>query len=154
MTLTPYPDLNLRRVKVLKHVFSTEERWWEALDGLTAWKDDWDTLRVVGCFNAPPEEATAVAARHAEADAVLTRRHEDWLHAASLAVAEARATGGERVHRAPDGRERLIGALGVVVVVAGGSRLVTCWREPDGVTAAVRRAQRRASLNQPPQIRR
>lgn len=154
MTLTPYPDVTLRRVKVLKHVFSTEERWWEALDGLIAWQRDWTALRVVGCFNGPPQESSAVVENHAEAKAVLTRRHADWLHAASLAVVEARATGGERVHRTPDGRERLIGDLGVVVVVAGGSRLVTCWREPDGASAAVRRAQRRASLNQPPQTRR
>ena len=154
MTLTPYPDVTLRRVKVLKHVFSTEERWWLVLDGLQAWRDDWDALRVVGCFNGPPEESSAAVENHAEAETVLTRRHEDWLQAASLAVIEARATGGERVHRTPDGHERLIGDLGVVVVVAGGSRLVTCWREPDGASAAVRRAQRRASLNQPPQTRR
>ncbi|MEY3213431.1 MAG: hypothetical protein RIT28_3912, partial [Pseudomonadota bacterium] len=68
--------------------------------------------------------------------------------------AQARSAGGDRVTAQPGQRQRLIGDDGVVVVTAAQSRLVTCWREPDGLNAAVRRAQRRASLNQPPPTRR
>ncbi|MCK6525876.1 hypothetical protein L6R49_31115 [Myxococcota bacterium] len=151
--LQPYGDITKRQHKVVKHVFGTKERWWDVLDGLIAWRGDWDTLRVAGCFNVPVEEVYAVVVEHPGAEAVLRARHEDWLAAASTAAAQAQAAGGGRVRPQHDGRRLLIGDQGVVAVVAGGYRLVTCWREPDGAMAAVRRADRRASLVQPPQAR-
>ncbi len=154
MRLTPYADVGLRTVKVLKHVFGRAERWWEVLDGRPAWEDDRDTLARAGCFSVLSEEAHLVAVSSGTAGEVLTRRHQDWLDAAGRAAEEARAAGGDRVIVQPDGRQQLIGDGGVVVVVAAQSQLVTCWREPDGTSAAVRRRQRRASLNQPPPTRR
>lgn len=151
--LQPYGDVTKRQHKVVKHVFAPTERWWEILDGLIAWKEDWDTLRVAGCFNVPVEEVYTVVAERPAAEDVLRARHEDWLTAASTAAAQAQAAGGGRLRPQDDGRRRLIGDQGVVVIVAGGYRLVTCWREPDGAMAAVRRADRRASLSQPRQAR-
>ncbi|MEY3212451.1 MAG: hypothetical protein RIT28_2932, partial [Pseudomonadota bacterium] len=87
MTLLPYPELPLRRAKVLKHVFSTAEGWWVVLDGLLPWRRDWDTLRVAGCFNGPAADAHLIAQASETAEEVLTRRHEDWLHAAERAAA-------------------------------------------------------------------
>lgn len=164
MTLTPYPDRVYRWEKVIRHWFNLRERWWDLDDGgLQVWQAGWTTLRVAGVL------ATEgwLAIREGAASVVADDAHVRWLSAAERGVDGAR----ERGTVFPgDTRDRVVyvGTGGVVVVVAGGARLVTCFRpefrgtDPDvpdrmaverfavrsGVIdrAAIRRQSRRGAL--------
>ena len=151
MKLLPYPSRDERWRKTCKHVFNQHERWWEIFGDLPKWQQDWTTLRARGVFHR--EEGHLAIAGDARAEAVADRNHDAWLAAADRASDEARAAG--RVSDDGPGRRCYIGDAGVVVIVARGWSLVTCYRPGGGrsrttdqerVRGAVRRQARRASL--------
>ncbi|MCK6504450.1 hypothetical protein L6R53_13785 [Myxococcota bacterium] len=149
MKLLSYQLRTARWFKVRKHVFHPAERWWDLFGSLQDWKHDWDLLRVAGFFNG--DEGHRVCVRDDGARLVVDRNHDRWLHAAEQACEEALRAG--RVFDQDQGRVQYIGARGVVVIVAPGARLVTCYRarvrleHPDAAErGAVRRATHRASL--------
>lgn len=160
MKLTPYPDVRMRWYKVCKHVFNKDERWFDVFRDIERWHADWKVLNAAGAVKDPTVDLQGRAVEVAD------RNHASWLGAAEAACEEAIRS--QRVW--PDGdRVSYIGDAGVHVVVAPGSALVTCFRPGGGrsrVTdeervekgvakasqgwtprAAVRRGQRRSSLN-------
>lgn len=134
MKLVPYPYRAKRLEKVVRHWFSTGERWWEIADGdLVAWTRDWRAIRVTGAFATP--KGWLLIEEGSDADARAAAAHERWMAAAERACDEA--TSRRTVFPAED-RVCYVGEGGVTVITAGGRKLVTCFRP---VPSAVRRHQ-------------
>ena len=151
MKLTPYRDVEKRWFKVCKHVFNPGEGWWDVLGDLAGWTKDWHALRVVGCFNGA--DGYRVLAEHLDARVVADRNHSSWIEVAERSCDEALLHG--HVYNARErGRRCYVGDAGVVVIVAPGDNLVTCFRPkwPSGMppearlARAVERAEARYGL--------
>lgn len=157
MKLIPYPDERERWWKVCKHVFNKEERWWEITRDLPQWHQDWKVLHAEGCLNGEkvylPEKD--------KVQAVVTRNHTLWLHAAEQACDQARAS--QRVYPTNTHRVRYVGDGGVIVIATERSDLVTCFRSGGGrsrvgdeerVSRAEATAQRRSGFPMRAAVRR
>ena len=94
MKLNPYRDVEKRWMKVCKHVFNPGEGWWVVLGGLAGWTKDWNTLRVVGCFNGP--DGHLALSEHLDARVIANRNHSSWIEIAERSCDEALLHG--RVH--------------------------------------------------------
>lgn len=166
MKLHPYPTLEKRRHKVFKHVFDHRERWWEVFGDLNSWHEQYTVLRGLGCFAEGWEKAVG----DDSGEAALDTTHDAWFDAAEQACDEAVAS--RRVYPSDKGRSCYVGDAGVTVYASTSRHLATCFRPSQCLgsrlsmtevtervdawakrktgfaqRAAVRRAERRASLS-------
>lgn len=144
MRLTPYSSIAARHQKVLKHVYSTAEWWWDVFGQLmTEWHSEFEELRGLGCFTIGASQAQG----EGRAETILGRAHNRWLQAAEDACDQAWASGRVYPAHRRRGEERVcyIGDLGVTVIASVRARLVTCFRPGGGVGATRRSAERWAN---------
>ena len=108
--------------KMLKHVFSHDERWWELFGGITAWAGWWRKLHAAGLVPAPAGLPTNL---DEGVQQLVYDIYDLWLREAEAAMDQALAAG--RVYGSPTDRRAYIGDRGVVTVAAQGY-LVTAFR--------------------------